>query len=227
MIARLNTMIDSCRRNAALPEHCPLCRHQRTGERMSLTDDPWHWLTCRKLIKGELSRRHDAVADAVGRVAWQVGAQVRKEVEGLDLGSKQRPDLEIVLPGRVLLTDVLVSHSLTTSAVAENRSQAMHWQRPKDRKYAGVASRLGAELLNVSVDACGGLAEGARLAKAVAEEGERWSAETWGSASIERYLLHAIAVAVQKGNTMAVLVGYTRTTQANRAGHVAVESSGV
>ena len=57
-----------------------------------------------QLINGELSRRHDAVADAVGRVAWQVGAQVRREVAGLDLGSKQRPDLEIVFPGRVLLT---------------------------------------------------------------------------------------------------------------------------
>ena len=106
----------------------------------------------------------------------------------------------------------------------------MHWQRLKDRKYAGVAARLGAELLNVSVDACGGLAEGASLlVKAVAEEGERWSAETWGSGSIARYLLNAIAVAVQKGNAMAVLVGYTRTTQTNRAGgwgHVAVEDSG-
>ena len=80
----------------------------------------------------------------------------------------------------------------------------MHWWRLKDRKYAGVASRLGAELLNVSVDACGGLAEGAfRLVRAVAEEGERWSAETWRRTSIERYLLSAIAVAVQKGNAMA------------------------
>ena len=82
-----------------------------------------------------------------------------------------------------------------------------------------VASRIGAELLNLSVDACGGLAEGAyRLVRAVAEEEERWRERTWNSGSVERYLLDAVAVAVQKGNATAVLVGYTRTTQTNRAG---------
>jgi hypothetical protein len=40
-------------------------------------------LTCTNLIKGELSRRHDAVVNAIGRVAWMVGGQVKREVEGL------------------------------------------------------------------------------------------------------------------------------------------------
>ena len=84
---------------AALPEHCPLCRHNCTGEPVSLRDEPWHWLTCRTLISGKLSRRHDAVVDAIGRVACRVGAQVKKEVDGLDPHSNQRPDLEIVFPG--------------------------------------------------------------------------------------------------------------------------------
>ena len=92
-----------------------------------------------------------------------------------------------------------------------------------------MASRLGAELLNVSVDACGGIADGAvRLVTVVGEEGERWSAGTWSSGSIERHLLGAIAVAVQRGNAMAMLVGYTRATQISRAdsgGDVAAEES--
>ena len=86
---------------AALPEHCPLCRHARTGELVSLRDDPWHWLGCGDIKNGEIRRRHNAVVDEIGQVAWQVGAQVMKEVEGLDPGSNQRPDIRIVFPGRM------------------------------------------------------------------------------------------------------------------------------
>ena len=144
---------------------------------------------------------------------------MKKEVDGLDPHSKQLPDLEIVFPGRILLTDVAVSHSLTTSSVAHGKSTEATWQRRNNNKYAGVASCLGAELLNVSVDACGGMVDDAlRLVQVIGEEGERWSAGTWSSASIERQLLGAIAVAVQKGNTMAMLVGSTRTSQMMRTG---------
>ena len=142
---------------------------------MSLRDEPWHFLTCSRL-RQEQSRRHNAVVDAIARVAWLVGAQVRKEVEGLDPLSRQRPDLHIVFPGRVLLTDVVVSHSLTLSRTAQHRSTTAIKQAQKGKK-ANVASRLGAELLNVSVDTCGGLASDAvKLVRAIAEEGERWSA---------------------------------------------------
>ena len=132
----------------------------------------WQWLnevvsdgvlSCSKLISGESRRRHDAVADAVSGVAWQVGAQVRREVDGLDPNSKQRPDLEIV--------DVVASHSLTAATVARGRSTALLWQGLKNKKYARIASRLGAELLDVSVDACGGMADDAsRLVKALARK---------------------------------------------------------
>ena len=53
-----------------------------------------------------------------------------------------------------------------------------------------------------------------RLVQAIGEEGERWSAGTWTSGAIERQLLGAIAVAVQRGNALAMLTGYTRATRA-------------
>ena len=81
-----------------------------------------------------------------------------------------RPDLQIVFPGRVLLTDVTISFSLTASNLLSGRSTATDRQRRKNTKYAAVASRVGAELLNVSIDACGGLAsDAARLVQATAE----------------------------------------------------------
>jgi hypothetical protein len=198
---------------AILPEHCPLCTGLRAAVPVSLKREPWHMLTCTSLFPGELSRRHNAVVDTIARVAWMVEAQVQREVAGLDPSSAARPDLHIVFPGRVLLTDVTVSYSLTASNVLSGRSTATDRQRRKNSKYGAVASRIGAELLNVSIDACGGLASDAgRLVQAIAEEGETWSAGTWSSNAIERYLLGAISVAIQRGNALAMLTGYSRAT---------------
>ena len=53
-----------------------------------------------------------------------------------------------------------------------------------------------------------------RLVKVIGEEGERWGAGTWTSSAIERQLLGAIAAAVQRGNALAMLTGYTRASAA-------------
>ena len=124
--------------------------------------------------------------------------------------------MQIVFPGRIILSDVIVSHSLTSNRVArrvpiKRRTVAASSEAVKARKYAKVASRLGAELLNVSVDTSGGLAGGAfELVKAIGEEGERWTAGAWTGARIERHLLGAIAVAVQRGNALLMLAGYSQ-----------------
>jgi len=59
-----------------------------------------------------------------------------------------------------------------------------------------------------------------RLLQAVGEEGERWSGGTWRSGNIERQLLASIAAVVQRGNAMAMLMGYTRAQRhtAERSG---------
>ena len=85
----------------------------------------------------------------------------------------------------------------------------------------------GAELLNVSVDACGGLASDAvKLVRAIGDEGERWSAGTFRTAQIERHLLSAIAVTVQRGNALGLLSGYTQMTsmRARRLGWADIRS---
>ena len=161
--ARMSLALDPfpARTMAQLPEHCPLCTHRHTGAPVPLRDDPWHWLACSASSNGELSRRHDMVADAIARVAWQVGAQVQREVTGLDPDSSQRPDLQLAFPGRLLLSDVVVSHTLSAAHIAFTRSSVALREKAKDRKYAGVAARLSAELMNCSVDSCGGLGKGA------------------------------------------------------------------
>ena len=87
-------------------------------------------------------------------------------------------------------------------------------------------------MLHLSVDMCGGMASNAvRLVRATGEEGERWSAGTWSSGLIERMLLSSVAIAVQRGNAMAMLSGYTRSAVAGahaegRAGEKTVVGTG-
>ena len=130
---------------------------------------------------------------------------------------------------------MIVSHSLTADRVArrvpiKRRTVAASSEAVKVRKSAKVASRLGAELLNVSVDTSGGLAGGAfELVKAIGEEGERWTAGAWTGARIERHLLGAIAVAVQRGNALLMLAGYSRTSSLAvpaTSGGIGAESGG-
>ena len=65
------------------------------------------------------------------------------------------------------------------------------------------------------MDSCGGMAMGAsKLVEAIGEEGARWSAGLWTASAIERQLLGAIATAVQRGNALAMLSGYTRAAMA-------------
>ena len=102
--------------------------------------------------------------------------------------------------------NVILSWHKYTRADARNSTKI---QLTKDAKYTRIASRVGAELLNVAIDTSGSLAQGAmRLVEAIGEEGARWSAGTWTSAAIKRHLLSAIAVAVQRGNALTMLCGY-------------------
>ena len=101
------------------------------------------------------------------------------------------------------------------AAVVYGGNKAINRQAVKKAKYTGVASRLGAELLNMSLDTSGGMAsEAFELVRAISDEGARWSGGTWNSAAITRHLMGAIATAVQRGNALTMLSGYTRAVRA-------------
>jgi hypothetical protein len=204
--ARLNLGLPPFPDMDALPETCPLCLHPNRKEPVSLRNDPWHWLTCPGLGV-ESTSRHDEVADALQHAALLIGAQVRREVRGLQRDSNIRPDLQLFFPGRMLLTDVVVSHPLTSTFIAKRQSSGVTRQGEKRRKYSSVASRLVAELLPFSVETYGGMADDAmKLVQAMGEEGEE-AMGAWTKAEIMRYILSLTAIAVQRGNARIVLSG--------------------
>jgi hypothetical protein len=106
-------------------------------------------------------------------------------VKGLETKTRIRPDLQIVYPGRHVLTDVAVVHSLGTRGrenPANSTATAKKMAQEKRRKYAAVANRHDAELIPFVVETCGGLGPDAIalldvISGAAAEHLSLWSQE--------------------------------------------------
>jgi hypothetical protein len=173
-----------------------------------VANDPWHYLTCKSLAIREAVTRHHAVKDALYRAVLLTGGQAMREVKGLDAQNRLRPDLQIVYPGRHVITDVAVVHSLGAYARARPEHPtlaAKDGAGAKRRKYAAIASRHDAELIPFVVETCGGLGPDAIalldvISGAAAEHLSLWSRE-----DVATDLLHSVAIAVQKGNAMTIL----------------------
>jgi hypothetical protein len=199
-----------------LPEFCPLCEHRQTKQPVSLKEDPWHCLSCYALTD-EGRTRHDAVVNALEHAALLMGGQVKKEVKGLDRNSNIRPDLLLAFPGRLILSDVVISHSVTKNRETQTANVAFH-QSTKRKKYLSTAARLGAELLPFSLDTYGGLSTDAmKLVHAMGEAGEE-AMGMWSKRDIVKYVMGVTSIANQRGNAMVVLAAYTRTMTTTREG---------
>ena len=140
--------------------------------------------------------------------------RVVTEPVGLNLEDGRRPDLQIVFPGEHILTDVVVSHPLAPSyiegATAAAVRVAKSAQEKKRKKYSKTAAHHEARLLPFAVETFGGLAPDAvTLLKELSRAGEEHLG-LWPRDVIVRQLLGSVAVAVQKGNAMAVLSGYSK-----------------
>ena len=211
MSARRNLDLQPMEGAAALPADCTLC-----GRTAAVHNDPWHFLTCMKLSKSEISVRHDDVGRALHRNAMTMGLRAQLEPKGLHASSGLRPDLLLTLPGRHILTDVTVVHPLAPGAVKSCHSSkplgsARHSEGKKRRKYSQLSSQHRYELLPFAVETSGGMGPSAvKLIQAMALA----SAQTmllWTRAAILQQLVGSVAIAVQRGSAMSWLEGYDRS----------------
>jgi hypothetical protein len=137
----------------------------------------------------------------------------------LQVSSGLRPDLMVILPGRRILTDVAICHSLAPGRVKDGKSRttlrtAKTLEADKRRKYRTMNAQHQMELLPFVVETCGGLGPAAvKLLKAMAAAGEEHLA-MWPKQDIMRYVVGSVAIAVQRGSTMAYLEGYDRAVSA-------------
>jgi hypothetical protein len=190
----------------ALPANCPSCK-----KRVDFAKDSWHFLSCSKQkgAGGMLTLRHNAVVDALYHAVLTVGGQAAREPVGLHFQDNRRPDLQIVLHGQHVLTDVVVSHSLAPSHIRSRCKVALWAQRKKQLKYKDTAAQHEAQLLPFSVETCGAMAPDAvRLLQLISRAG-REHLGLWPHEQTMRHALGAVAVAVQRGTAIALLAGYS------------------
>ena len=128
----------------ALPPVCPLCVHSGVSH-SSIRADALHFLSCVRLTNGEISTRHDSVAEQVSRCAMLLSLRARREVKGLSSNTSLRPDLLLSLPGRTVLSDVAVCHPLAPGTRrnhgATTLGTARHTEATKRKKYLALSSQ--------------------------------------------------------------------------------------
>jgi hypothetical protein len=206
----------------ALPDDCPLC-----DKKNAIRDDQLHFLTCTMVRPAELNARHDEVVNVLYRCALMMGIQAVREPAGLDSDDGRCPDLQLVLPGRHIISDVVVTHPLGPSRVKDRVSlttlgAARQYQNIKRGKYRRTAAQNLAELLPFCVETYGGMAPDAiKLLSAMGSMGEE-QLGMWPRHVAIRHLIGAVATSVQRGNAVAWLSGYSRAlaalAQKERAG---------
>ena len=128
------------------------------------------------------------------------------------------PDLQLVLPGRHIISDVCIDTSFGTQLDHERSctttGAARATQTTKHRKYRETAAQHHAELLPFCVETYGGMAPDAiKLLSAMGDMGEE-RLGMWPRHVVIRQLMGSVATAVQRGNAVAWLSGCSRALAA-------------
>ena len=166
-----------------------------------------------------ISARHDEVVNVLYRSALLMGIQAQREPAGLHSTDGRCPDLQLVLPGRHIISDVVVTHPLAPSRVKNRTSwtttgAARRSQNKKRTRYTKTAVDNNAELLPFAVETYDGMAPDAiKLLSAMGDMGEE-RLGMWPRHVVIRHLIGSVATAVQRGNAVAWLSGYSRSMAA-------------
>ena len=197
-----------------LPDDCPLCHHKN-----AIRLDRLHFLTCDKTRSAEGRGRHDEIVNTLYRAALTMGIQAVREPAGLHSSDNRCPDLQLVLSGRNVISDVVVSHPLAPGKVKAGISctttgAAKCAERKKHAKYRETAAQHNAELLPFSVETYGGMAPDAiKLLAAMSSMGEE-QMSMWPRHMAIRHLIGSVATSIQRGNAVTWLSGYSRAIAA-------------
>ena len=195
-----------------LPDDCASC-----GAKAAIRDDSWHHLSCNAHKRREINIRHDTVVHALYTHATQSGAAAVKEPVGLSTEDGRRPDLQIVIPGESLLTDVVVSHPLCPTHLApaskEHLATARSAELRKHRNYADVADAQCARFLPFSAETTGGLGKDAEELIDQISLACRDHLALPSHYHIANGVRASVAIAVQKGNALAIFGGYSRAVK--------------
>jgi hypothetical protein len=183
------------------------------------TGDSWHSLTCLQLSGRPITDRHNKVLNVLARFCSLMQVLARTEPAALCHDSNKRPDIQIDLPARTLLSDVTISHPSTKSwrTVAAKRGvEAVGDEREveKNTNYSVMAQAIDMEFIPFVLYTYGGFHSSAlkviqRMAESLDPACCLLSRAEW-----KRMLMQHIAIAVQRGNADIMIQASQRSREA-------------
>ena len=185
---------------------CASCR-----EVDALRTDSSHHLCCIAHKSREITLRHNTIVQTLYHHTIHAGGAAVKEPRHLSTETRKRPDLQIVLPNRHILTDVVVTHPLAPSYFRatgkEHLIKAKHAAAAKCRKYAEVADSQQADFIPFSIESTGG------IGKEAADLIDQLCTASRDFLSLPSHhpfahdVFSSVAIAIQRGNAFALIAG--------------------
>ena len=199
-----------------LPSSCRLCNPESNSR---LSTDPYHYLSCSSVKPREITQRHNSILRVLQRFFEYAGANTTIEPTSLGI-NRIRPDLQVILPGHHYLLDVCVTHPLCPSHIsaAANRTLGATFsaEQAKSDKYRQLAINLQAEFIPFVIETLGGITKkGEKVLDNIILACSEYQS-LWSPAELRKELLGAIAVAVQRGNGMAITAGHHWSVISNK-----------
>jgi hypothetical protein len=186
--------------------------------------DKLHALSCIKMRRTEVNRRHDLVGQKLHSAAYRVGCIVRRENQDWD--SQKRGDFEVIFPtGAKEVYDVsIVQPTAPTALLVQYQGPhttqlfaADQRAKHKHERYDAMAKQQGAVFRPFVLEVFGGWhPEATAVAKRITAFANR-AQSLWSGSEAYHELINAAAVAVQIGNTRCFEKLHTMNIQAGHA----------
>ena len=193
-----------------LAYRCTCSVAHRHSDRMQV--DPWHYLSCNFALSHSMTKRHNAVRDAIVRVCNKAGITTIREPAHLFTDGNKRPDAQIIYHNTNTLIDIAVSNPIApthaTHAAQHILGTATNAEKRKNDKYNEDCRAFGADFIPFSVEVFGGLGEQARqLIKFIHNIALANPSPIYSARELVNELVSSVAVAVQVGNAMCIQEG--------------------
>ena len=195
---------------SGLPADCSGCAR---GGKNKVAQDPFHYLSCGRHKRQEITIGHDMLVNVVHHYNQLSGGTGVKEPRDLHGEDNRRPDLQMIVNNTHILTDIQITNPLCPSTLDKSSSAqpqlaaAQVKEKEKSSKYTATALKHDAKFIPFIMEATGGMSGSAREIYELIVLASRDNNTLWPHEIIARDFRGAIAVAVQRRNAMTMITG--------------------
>ena len=183
---------------SGLPADCSGCAK---GGKNKVAQDPYHYLSCNRHKRQEITLGHDMLVHVVYLYNQYTGGTGVKEPRDLHGSDNRRPDLQMIVNNTHILTDIQITNPLCPTSIKYSAAQqqlhaAQKKERVKSNKYTGTALQHHAKFIPFIMEATGGMSESARQIYEMIVLASRDNNTLWPHEIIARDFRGAIAIDV-------------------------------